>query len=151
MSNGMSRYVAPAGTASDVATESLMPLAEYLALEASARSDVRGVLVAPYDDVTDLVPALGGLAVVAADFPVFTDGRGCSHARRLRATHGYAGELRAVGDVRVDQARSLLRCGFDVLEFESAVDAELLERKLAFLPGSYQPSYDVSAEAFADA
>ncbi len=152
MSTRTDRYTAPgAAAALDAPTAELVPLAEFLALEPAARREVRGVLVAPADDVTPLVPELDGLAVVAIDFPTFTDGRGCSHARRLRTTHGYAGELRAVGDVRADQARSLLRCGFGVLEFESPVGAQWLEMKLGLLPGSYQPSYDVSAEGRANA
>ena len=51
--------------------------------------------------------------MIAVDFPQFTDGRGYSIARLLRERYGYAGELRAIGDVLRDQlfdlARSRLR------------------------------------------
>ena len=43
-----------------------------------------------------------------------------SGARILRERLGYAGELRAVGDVLLEQARFMIRCGFDA--FEPAVD-----------------------------
>ena len=41
--------------------------------------------------------------LIAIDFPKFSDGRGYSAARLLRERHGYRGELRAMGDVLIDQ------------------------------------------------
>jgi uncharacterized protein (DUF934 family) len=51
--------------------------------------------------------------MVAVHFPKFNDGRGYSSARLLRERLGFAGELRAVGDVLRDQLFLLARCGFD--------------------------------------
>ena len=48
---------------------------------------------------------------IVIEFPVFTDGRGFSHARRLRH-EGFGGELLAGGDVLPDQWSFLQRCGF---------------------------------------
>ena len=45
-----------------------------------------------------ILPWLATIPLIAIRFPVFTDGRGYSLARLLRGRHGYAGELRAVGD-----------------------------------------------------
>jgi uncharacterized protein (DUF934 family) len=56
---------------------------------------------------------LGNFAVVAIDFPKFTDGRGYSIAYNLRSRLGYGGELRAIGDVLRDQLFQMRRCGFD--------------------------------------
>ena len=56
---------------------------------------------------------LGQFAVVAVDFPKFSDGRGYSIAYNLRKRLGYQGELRAIGDVLRDQLLFHSRCGFD--------------------------------------
>lgn len=138
------RHARPDAVPSDLETAALVPLAELAGLAPDARRAVRGVLVAPADALDALLPELDHLDVVAVDFPAFTDGRGGSHARHLRGTHGWRGELRAVGDVRMDLARSLLRCGFDVLEFAADVDPALLARGLRRYPGTYQPSYAVT-------
>lgn len=60
-------------------------------------------------DVHDL--PLDGLSVIELRFPKFTDGRAYSQARILRR-RGYTGELRASGDVLVDQLAQMQRCGF---------------------------------------
>ncbi|MDP2504315.1 MULTISPECIES: DUF934 domain-containing protein [unclassified Oceanobacter] len=51
-------------------------------------------------------------AVIAVDFPKFSDGRGYSTARLLRDQYHYAGDLRAVGDVLIDQLFFMKRVGF---------------------------------------
>jgi uncharacterized protein (DUF934 family) len=51
--------------------------------------------------------------LIAIEFPAFTDGRGLSLAVLLRSRYGFAGELRAIGDVRADVLHYLHRCGFD--------------------------------------
>ena len=52
-------------------------------------------------------------ALIALNFPKFSDGRAYSTARLLRERHGYKGELRAAGDVLIDQLFFMKRCGFD--------------------------------------
>ena len=90
-----------------------------------ARGDV-GVWLAPDEDPATLAADTGRLAVIAIDFPQFTDGRGYSTARLLRERHRYQGELRAVGDVLRDQLYALAECGFDAFVIRadrSAADA----------------------------
>lgn len=53
---------------------------------------------------------------IAVNFPVFTDGRGFSLAHLLRTRYNYPGELRAVGNITVDQLYYLKRCGFDTYQ-----------------------------------
>src|SRR4051812_26773228 len=77
-----------------------------------ARGDV-GVWLAGSDDPAALATDAGALPVIAVDFPQFTDGRGYSSARLLRERHGFAGELRAIGDVLRDQLSYMHQCGFD--------------------------------------
>ena len=52
---------------------------------------------------------------IAIDFPVFTDGSGYTLARLLRERYRYTGEIRAVGDVLVDQLDYMRRCGFTAM------------------------------------
>jgi uncharacterized protein (DUF934 family) len=90
-----------------------------------ARGDT-GVWLAPDDDPADIAPDVNLLAVIAIDFPAFTDGRGYSTARLLRERYGYTGELRAIGDVQRDQLFYLREVGFDafaVREDKEVVDA----------------------------
>lgn len=49
---------------------------------------------------------------ISINFPKFADGRGYSAARLLRERYGYQGELRATGDVLIDQLYFMKRCGF---------------------------------------
>ena len=60
------------------------------------------------------------LALVALEFPKFTDGRAYSYARLLRERYGYKGELCAVGQVLRDQLLFMHRCGFDAYEIARA-------------------------------
>jgi len=55
--------------------------------------------------------ALDSAPLIELHFPKFTDGRAYSQARILRR-RGYAGDLRATGDVLVDQLVQMQRCGF---------------------------------------
>lgn len=64
---------------------------------------------------TELGQQLSGTNAIAVDFPAFTDGRGYSLARLLRERYGYTGEIRAVGDVLVDQLDYMRRCGFTAM------------------------------------
>ncbi len=66
------------------------------------------------------------LPLIALHFPAFKDGRCYSHARLLRSRHGYAGEIRAIGDVLRDQLAYMERCGinaFEIREDRSADEA----------------------------
>ena len=75
----------------------------FLAAAAETNGGGLGVLVAPADDVQKLEPYLDRIALIAIAFPAFSDGRGFSHAALLRERLDYQGELRAVGDVLIDQ------------------------------------------------
>ncbi|TAK42639.1 MAG: DUF934 domain-containing protein [Betaproteobacteria bacterium] len=82
-----------------------------------------GVLVDGADEPQALADALPHAALIAIRIPVFTDGRAYSLARLLRSRFGYAGELRAVGDVLRDQLLYLQRCGFDAFALRADQDA----------------------------
>jgi uncharacterized protein (DUF934 family) len=89
----------------------VLPLARWLAATPAERRGA-GVWLAPADDPVVLSGLLADVAVVAVEFPKFTDGRGYSIATLLRTRLGYAADLRAIGDVLVDQLFYLQRVGF---------------------------------------
>ncbi|MGE4532129.1 DUF934 domain-containing protein [Halomonas sp.] len=95
---------------------------------------------------TELTPALAAelaaAPLIAIDFPKFTDGRGYSLARLLRERHGYRGEIRAVGDVLVDQLHFMTRCGFDGLALREDQWLEDALRNLRVFSRAYQPAVD---------
>ena len=76
-----------------------------------------GVWFATDDDIlkhADIVEA--GKTVwplVAAHFPIFRDGRSFSTAALLRSRFAWSGEIRAIGDVLIDQLLQGARVGFD--------------------------------------
>ena len=55
---------------------------------------------------------LSGVDRVDLQFPKFTDGRAFSQAFLLRRRLGFAGAIRATGDVLVDQLQQMARTGF---------------------------------------
>lgn len=93
------------------------------------QSNAAAVRIEPGDDARALLPHLDRIALVEVNFPVFGDGRGYSSARVLRE-EGYSGELRAVGDVAVDQLFNMRRCGFDA--FAPEVPMDEADAKAAF-------------------
>ncbi|MHA7817831.1 MAG: DUF934 domain-containing protein [Pseudohaliea sp.] len=100
-----------------------------------------GLQLEAADDPGPLLDALAGLALIAVHFGVFTDGRGFSLARRLREA-GFAGELRARGELLPDQAHYLRRCGFNALEFADPDRLAQAQERLAVFTTDYQGAVD---------
>jgi uncharacterized protein (DUF934 family) len=75
-----------------------------------------GVRLEADQAVEDLAYDLPRLSLVALNFPKFRDGRAYTSARLLRERYGFGGEVRAVGDVLREQAKFMVRCGFDAFE-----------------------------------
>jgi uncharacterized protein (DUF934 family) len=90
------------------------------------------------DRIEDLPSTPDTYRVIEIDFSVFNDGRGYSLARQLRTQYQYAGELRATGDIRIDQADMLARCGFDTLELPADTDMAQLETAINAITVHYQ-------------
>lgn len=91
----------------------MLPLAVWLAQRPRLDPLCAGVWLGPDDVLEALLPWLADVPLVAIHFPLFTDGRGYSLAHLLRRRHGYTGELRAIGDVLVDQLALMAQCGFN--------------------------------------
>jgi uncharacterized protein (DUF934 family) len=105
------------------------------------QTNATAVRIEAGDDARALIPHLGQIALVEVSFPGFRDGRGYSSARVLREA-GYAGELRAAGNVLVDQIPLMRRCGFDSFAPEAEIDAATLEASLSRYAYVYQAAAD---------
>jgi uncharacterized protein (DUF934 family) len=97
------------------------------------RSDQPPELIA--DDIENL-------AVIALEFPAFRDGRAYSYARILRERYGFRGELRAVGDVLMEQLHFMLRTGFDAFEIRGRNPLAEYRTALGDYTVWYQPTGD---------
>jgi uncharacterized protein (DUF934 family) len=80
--------------------------------------------------------------LVALEFPAFTDGRAYSHARLLRERYGFKGEIRAVGDVLLEQLFFMHRAGFDAFEVDSKTPIQDWQTAFADIDVLYQPAAD---------
>ena len=105
------------------------------------QSNATAVRLESDEDARALLPHLGRLALIEIAFPKFRDGRGYSAARILREA-GYDGELRAQGDVLVDQIPLMRRCGFDSFHAEAPLDEAAVARALARYDHVYQKAAD---------
>lgn len=94
-------------------------------------------------DLSQEVHALckANIALIAIDFPSYTDGRGYSLAQLLRNIYQWTGELRAVGDVMIDTVYYQARCGFDSFLIKPGHDAQLALAALHTFSDTYQKSY----------
>ncbi|HDR9756879.1 TPA: DUF934 domain-containing protein [Burkholderia cepacia] len=102
----------------------------------------------PHDDTMltigndeELPPLAGRIAQVMRidlQFPSFTDGRAYSQAYLLRKRYGFTGDLRATGEVLVDQLLLMERTGFSSAVLGDDTDIAAARRQLDRFPGFYQ-------------
>ncbi|AVO39976.1 DUF934 domain-containing protein [Simplicispira suum] len=91
-------------------------------------------------EIAELVAsgALEGIERVELQFPKFTDGRAYSQALLLRRRYRFAGDIRATGDVLIDQLVHMHRSGFTSAVLAEGVDAAAAERQFARFSAFYQ-------------
>ena len=92
------------------------------------------------NDADPRAVSLEGVKRIDLNFPKFTDGRAYSQAFLLRRRLGFQGEIRATGDVLIDQLVSMARTGFDVAVLREGLDASAAQRQFERFPGFYQGS-----------
>ena len=100
-----------------------------------------GVRIEPGTKIESFAQDIPRLSVIALAFPKFQDGRAFSTAQLLRERYGFKGELRAVGDILLDQLQMLARCGFDTFEIKDGPTLQALqEGRAKSFTRFYQPS-----------
>ena len=106
------------------------------------RPDLVGVKLKSDEHPEIIADDLESLAVLALEFPTFKDGRPYSYARLLRERYGYTGELRAVGDVLLEQIHFMERVGFNSVEIDSKDPLADFKTATEEFTVWYQPSGD---------
>lgn len=117
-----------------------------------AKNDVKidSSVLAISNDANPLESNLSGIKRIDLHFPKFTDGRAFSQAVMLRKRAGFTGEIRATGDVLVDQLQQMARSGFDVAELRADQDLAAGQRQLDRYDAFYQGDVVHAAPHFAD-
>jgi uncharacterized protein (DUF934 family) len=114
----------------------IAPLADFL-----AGGNFAAVRIEPGEDARELVPHFDRLKLVEIAFPKFRDGRGYSSAAVLRQA-GFTGEIRAAGDVLVDQIGFMRRVGFDSFAPNKPLDPKVVKATLDRYPYVYMKAAD---------
>ena len=107
-----------------------------------------GVWLDSDTDYEQLTSVAKDVSVIAINFPKFADGRGYSLARILRDQCNYTGEIRAIGDVLLDQVFYMSRVGFDAYSLRDDKDAQKVQAMLETFSDSYQISVDQPTPLF---
>jgi uncharacterized protein (DUF934 family) len=110
---------------------------------AAGPKDAENVALANDQDPRDL--DLAGVTRIDLHFPKFTDGRAFSQAFLLSRRLGFKGEIRATGDVLVDQLAQMERSGFTTAVLRVDQNFALAERALASYPGRVVGRYQGDA------
>ena len=123
----------------------LVPLSTWLAqkekLESRAGTDL-GVWLDSDEEPESLAKTLALFTIVGINFPTFADGRGYSTARLLRERYNFTGELRAMGDVLLDQLFYMKRCGLNGFALRQDRSAEAALTGLNTFSEVYQTAVD---------
>ena len=95
--------------------------------------------------------ALDGVERIDLNFPKFTDGRAFSQAFLLRRRLGFKGDIRATGDVLIDQLVQMQRSGFSSAVLREGVDGSVAQRQFDRYAAFYQGDAVTTAPLFAKA
>ena len=90
------------------------------------------------NDADALQASLEGVERIELNFPKFTDGRAYSQAHLLRRRRGFTGDIRATGDVLVDQLVHMERTGFTSAVLKDGKDPAEARRQYERFPAFYQ-------------
>ena len=90
------------------------------------------------NDADPLAVSLEGVQLIELHFPKFTDGRAFSQAFLLRRRLGFEGDIRATGDVLIDQLLQMQRSGFSSAVLRPDQDADQAQRQLDRYSRFYQ-------------
>ncbi|MSQ65453.1 MAG: DUF934 domain-containing protein [Limnohabitans sp.] len=109
----------------------------------------RDLLLSLPNDAEPMQQQLHNVQTIELHFPKFTDGRAFSQALMLRRRCGFKGEIRATGDVLVDQLSQMQRCGFSSAVLRANQDfakgRQLLSHFSAFYQGDLLQAHPLFA------
>jgi uncharacterized protein (DUF934 family) len=112
---------------------------ELISSDAAATEKTVGLQVVELaNDADPSTLTLEGVARVELNFPKFTDGRAFSQAYLLRRRLDFKGDIRATGDVLVDQLLQMQRSGFSSAVLRTDQNVAHAQRQLAHFAGFYQ-------------
>ena len=117
--------------------QTLELIAADAATDAATDASTPGVLTLA-NDADPREAALDGVTRVDLQFPKFSDGRAFSQAFLLRRRLGFRGDIRATGDVLVDQLVQLQRTGFSSAVLRADQDAGHASRQFERYADYYQ-------------
>ncbi len=100
-----------------------------------------GLRLSGDDPLEEIVPDLASFSLIVLIFPAFTDGRCYSFARLLRDRYDYVGEIRAQGDVLMDQLFYMSQSGIN--SFELAHPEKIDDAMAAF--DDFSENYQATA------
>ncbi|QWE20943.1 DUF934 domain-containing protein [Polynucleobacter sp. AP-Kolm-20A-A1] len=114
-------------------------------VQAKTKSGHIGVWFAADDDIlkhADVIEQGKSIwPLVAAHFPIFRDGRSFSTAALLRDRFQWTGEIRAIGDVLIDQLLQGARVGFDSFALRPDQDLDVALRQFDLFSVTTQNSW----------
>lgn len=110
---------------------------------AEGQKDLKHRLLANDADPREL--ELAGIERIDLHFPKFTDGRAFSQAFLLSRRLAFRGEIRATGDVLIDQLAQMERSGFTSAVLRADQDFALADRALTSYPGRVVGKYQGDA------
>ena len=87
-------------------------------------------------DIAEL--SLEGVDRIELNFPKFTDGRAYSQAYLLRRRRKFTGDIRATGDVLIDQLVQMQRTGFSSAVLKEGKDVAEAQRQFDRFAAFYQ-------------
>lgn len=126
-------------------TERLIRILQAHELESEPQVNV---LVVDNDaDVAEL--PLDGVDRIELNFPKFSDGRAFSQAYLLRRRRKFTGDIRATGDVLVDQLVQMQRTGFSSAVLKEGKDIADAQRQFERFSAFYQADLVVPRPHFA--
>ncbi len=118
----------------------IVSLARWRREAETLRAGEIGVEIAAGGGAQEALAELADRPLIALNFDKFGDGRAFSYAVLLRERYGFRGELRAVGDVLLDEIPLMARCGFTAFEVTNEATLQALrEGRAPKFPLAYQP------------
>jgi len=127
------------------------PTLHILAADAVQDDGATTLKLANHADLAALAAqgVLQGIARVELEFPKFTDGRAFSQAITLRRRYGFQGDIRATGDVLIDQLLQMQRCGFTSAVLAPGINADAARQQLEHFSDFYQGDAQQAQPRFA--